>query len=107
MSYDPSIEIDEASVQADITSMLLKLRKVRGPKLKRDLALLIRISPESLSHTLSPSGRGRLWQVHDVVNIADYYRISTDALMGRSPAREDLIAELRAEAAASIDDDAW
>lgn len=85
---------DEEATQQSITELVRLLLDVRGPK-KVELADALGISPASLSHSLSdPGPRRRPWRAHEVLKIARYYEISTDALFGDDDAREEVLREL-------------
>jgi hypothetical protein len=86
----------------DVTSLVRSLLSVRGPK-QVELARKIGMSEASMSHIMSPSKtRQRAWQIHEVRAIAEYYGISTDALLGDATAREKVLKKLRDEAAKRV-----
>jgi antitoxin component HigA of HigAB toxin-antitoxin module len=88
--------------QESVTSLVRSLLSVRGPK-QVELARKIGMSEASMSHIMSPSKtRQRAWQIHEVRAIAEYYGISTDALLGDATAREKVLKKLRDEAAKRV-----
>jgi transcriptional regulator with XRE-family HTH domain len=98
---DPSV--DERGTQESISSLVRLLLEFRGPK-KQELADELGMSPASLSQRLGNSERQRPWRVHEVRALAVYYKISTDALLGDSAAREEVLEDLKDIAAKTIED---
>jgi hypothetical protein len=87
--------LTKTSVHELITSLVRLLIDQRGPK-KIELAAVLGIPPSALTHSLGGT-RNRQWRCHEVVLLAEYYGISTDALLRDGPERERLLLELAAE----------
>jgi hypothetical protein len=85
----------KGSVHQLITSLVLLLIDQRGPQ-RQELAAVLQLPPSSLTHSLGGS-RKRSWRCHEVVLLAEYYGISTEALLRDGPERERLLLELAAD----------
>jgi hypothetical protein len=92
------------SVHESVTSLVILLRERRGPKTKGELADILGMDRSSLSHTINEtSDRQRAWKLHEVVILAEYYRVSTDILLGLDEVgRERLFDDLADEYHSSL-----
>lgn len=91
----------ELRVQQSISSLVSQLQKVRGPQ-KQELAAHLGITPDNLSHTLTPrlDKRRRWWKVSDLLVLSEYYDVSLEVLTRRDEAGwDELVLELLIEEA--------
>lgn len=95
----PDQNRSEADIQESVTELVKLLLEQQGPK-KTELAQALGITPDNLSHTLSPpERRRRAWKISDIRGLARHYEISIDVLIGDDPdGRAELLDELRYEA---------
>lgn len=84
----------EKLVQQRIRSLTIRFLQTRGP-LRRELAAVLGITPGDLTHRLAEEGRRQThFKAHEVVLLASYYGVPTDAFLVSGPDRERVVEQL-------------
>jgi hypothetical protein len=93
------IELSNEQMQDSVRVLVVRLLEVRGPKTKQELADLLDIAQDALSHTLraDPQKRRRNWTLRDVMVLSEYYDVAVEVLTGVDAGRRDALVDVLVE----------